>query len=136
MPNSPEPLEPRGVVRDRAEDRLLRYYDPGPDGDHDGGVPEREEPEPQRARGFSALPFAQHLTRAVIDRRDVIGVKRVPHAERVGQHRYPDPEPLVMRRDHEREQDDEPGHVQARDHPVHRDQPGSLLRRHRRERLP
>src|SRR5947207_5253537 len=47
---SPEPLEPRGIVRDRAEDRLLRYYDPGPDGDHDGGVPEgEEEPEPPRA---------------------------------------------------------------------------------------
>src|SRR5947207_15506220 len=53
---SPEPLEPRGIVRDRAEDRLLRYYDPGPDGDHDGGVPEgEEEPEPPRARGSSAL---------------------------------------------------------------------------------
>ena len=99
-------------------------------------APGRRKPEPQRARGSGALPLAQHLTRAVIDRRDVIGVKRVPQAERVGQHRYPDPEPLVMRGHHEHEQDDEPGHVQARDHPVHRDQPGSLPGGHRRERLP
>jgi hypothetical protein len=133
----PEPLEPRAADRDRAEGRLLRHYDPGPDGDHDGGVPQgEEEPEPQRARGSGALPLAQHLTRAVIDRRDVIGVKRVPQAERVGQHRHPHPEPLVMRGHHEHEQDDEPGHVQARDHPVHRDQPGPLPGGHRRERLP
>jgi len=34
----------------------------------------------------------------------VIGVKRVPQAERVGQHCHPRPEPLVMRGHHEREQ--------------------------------
>ena len=71
--------------------------------------PEREEvPEPERARLLGALPFAAYLADGVVDRRDVVGVERVPEAEGVGQDRHADPEPLVMRGDDKREKTKNP----------------------------
>jgi hypothetical protein len=46
-----------------------------------------EEPDGQRA-----LALADQLAGGVVDRRDVVGVERVPHAQRVGQRPGTDPE--------------------------------------------
>src|ERR1035437_7364609 len=53
--------------------------------EHDGRVAEREEePDPERATAFG-----DQLAGGVVDRRDVIGVERVPKPEAVGEDREP-----------------------------------------------
>ncbi len=60
--------------------------DAGGEGEHDARVPEREEePDPERL-----LAVLAELARRVVDRGDVVGVERVPQAERVSERAEPD----------------------------------------------
>ena len=102
-----------------AEHRPGRDRQPDPDDDDDRGVPEREE-EPGAER---PLPVGHELAGGVVDRGDVIGVERVPGAQRPGGERDPDPEAQarvaeVVRLD--REDEYPPAeHVEREDHESH-----------------
>jgi hypothetical protein len=107
------------VVGHRAVDGLLGDDDPNADHDDDRRVPEREpEAEAQRS-----LALVHQLAGGVVDRRDVVGVKRVAQPERIGQPRDPDPEALVVRGDDEQDEHGEPEDVKHGDR--HEHQPGS-----------
>ena len=92
--------------------------DEGPDahrqqhrqGEHDRRVPEAEpEPDRERPRHRVVLrPVAQQLASRVVDRRDVVGVERVPHAEGVGQQADAHREDGVVAAERESLRDDEP----------------------------
>ncbi len=102
--------------------------------EHDRGVAEGE-PEPDRERladlgaghagGFLLGVVGHQLARGVVDRRDVVGVERVPQPERVREDADADREDrvvtaeVVVVRHHEAEQDAEADDVQQDDEPVH-----------------
>ena len=103
----------RVVVLHLAVERLDADREQEREHEHDRRVPEREE----EADAQRPLAFGHQLARGVVDRRDVVGVEGVAHAERVGGHAGPDrerpraPEVVVVRRD-DRDQEEEAERVQ------------------------
>src|SRR5438034_9243607 len=83
-------------------------------------MPERE-PEPDTQR---TPTLGQQLSRRVVDRRDVIGIERMPHPERVRGQTDPERErprtpELVVLRNREQVQDPEADQVQTTDDSGH-----------------
>src|SRR5581483_5135420 len=72
--------------RDPLPNARRRESEPGREGEHDARVAEREE----EADAVRASPVLQELPRRVVDRRDVVGVERVPQPERVRERPEPD----------------------------------------------
>ncbi len=81
-------VQVRAVVLDRPVERADADREQEREREHDRRVPERE-PEADAQR---ALALAHQLARRVVDRRDVVGVERVPQPERVRRHADPDRE--------------------------------------------
>ena len=63
--------------------------------DHDGRMAEREK-QPDRDRPLAGL---HQLAGDIVDRRDVVGIDRMPKAEAVGQQRRPEQDRLVVQGD-------------------------------------
>ena len=63
--------------------------------DHDGRVAERKE----EANADRPLALLHELARDIIDRRDMIGVDRMPQAERIGEQRRAQQDRLIVQGD-------------------------------------
>ena len=102
----PNCSRPDPLCETRAVRGLLGDDDPGPDGDHDRRVPEREEiPGADRL-----LPLVHQLAGRVVDGRDVVGVEGVTQPQGVGEHGDADTEALVVPGDHKGDE-----HAEAHD---------------------
>ncbi len=95
VPETPAP-DVRPVVGERRDARLhgaRRDRQGRSEREDDGRVAEREE----EADAERALALREHLPRRVVDRRDVVGVERVPEPEGVGEHAEPGERRIVGR---------------------------------------
>ena len=81
----PDVATPVLEARDARVDRLGGEREGEREAEDDRRVSEREE----EAHAERPLLVLQHLPRGVVDRRDVVGVERVPQSERVRQHPEP-----------------------------------------------
>jgi hypothetical protein len=117
----------RAVILDRPLQGAHAERDQQRQREHDRRVTEGE-PEPDAQR---ALAFLHQLAGRVVDRRDVIGIERMPQPERVGRHPDPDrerarPAEAVPVRCDQRDQCHEAEHVQAGDGQRHHRQGPAL----------
>jgi hypothetical protein len=83
------------------------------------------EREPE-ADGDRLLAIGEQLARRVVDRGDVVGIERVPHAEHIGRHTHSDAEyagvsQVVGGWRHQPQQRAPPEHMQHSDDPAHAD---------------
>jgi hypothetical protein len=70
--------------RDALLDARGRKAEPDGEREHDTRVPEREEEAD--AERLVLVVVGEELARRVVDRRDVVGVERMPQPERVREH--------------------------------------------------
>ena len=121
-------LERRAVVLHLTGQRLDADAQEEAEAEDHAGVTEGE-PEADRDR---LLAVGDQLARRVVDRGDVIGVERVPHAERVGRDAQADtedgpvPDAEVLRA-HDPDQGAPAGHIEQQHECEHRDEDDPVL---------
>ena len=132
------PDEARDVVQRRRVVRHLPAQRAEPEraqqgqGEHDARVPEREE----EADAQRPPALGHELARGVVDRRDVVGVEGVTHAQRVRGHAEPEAEHALraeaeVLRDDREQQQPEAEHVQPADRRGERARAAPLRAAHR-----